>query len=215
MLKRELPIRITSLCALLGALAPHSAFALPSPHPFLSPNEFAVRAQGNHYLTSGSDQTFSDERTGNWAVGARGNWVAQGSELEFVLDGDVMLGVRKSNYRYFNVREFRLSDHEGALRGHLGRKLHAWNELDSWWSLGMFQPRFRWDYLDEVENGLFGAFLEWRQGPWNLLGYATAVSIPEQGAPFELTDNGDCNTTSPWFSCPNSQISLFNQPTRV
>ncbi len=212
---RMLKLQTWTLCASLGVLASFSAFALPSPHPFLAPNEMAVRGQGNHYLTKGSDQTFSDERTGNWAVGFRGNRIFRGPELEAAIDGDVMVGLRKRNYRYFNIREFRVSDHREEIRGHFGRKLHAWNELDTWWSLGMFQPRFRWDYLEEVENGLFGAFLELKNGPWNLLGFVTAVSIPEQGAPFELTNNGDCNTTSPWFSCPNSQISLFNQPTRV
>src|SRR5205814_9510507 len=44
-----------------------------------------------------------------------------------------------------------------------GRKLEHWNRLDDDWRLGIWQPRYRWDYLDPETVGLTGAFFHFEQ----------------------------------------------------
>jgi len=95
-----------------------------------------------------------------------------------------------------------------------GRKRFTWSALDSQWGLGVFEPRFRWDYLNERENGLFGLFTGVQTEMFQAVAFYSPIFIPEQGAPFDIS-GGTCSTTSPWFSCPSSSVSLFNQPTDV
>ncbi len=91
----------------------------------------------------------------------------------------------------------------------VGRRFFNWSELDSNWQLGLWQSDFRWNYLQPIEQGLFGAFLDLHTSEWKLLLYASPLFIPEQSAPFNIS-NGQINSQSPWFSPPAKYVQLFS-----
>lgn len=208
-------LKFAKICVLLLlALASASpAFALPSMQPTGRGDFLKLGLGANNYLTKGSE-TISDERTGYTSFNVSGRAHSKDGDLRFGVEGDGAVGLARYHYRYLNFSEAYAGYHPNAWSLYLGRKKYNWSSLDSYWSQGIFQPRFRWDYLNEKENGLFGLFSAYERPGFSLVLFASPIFIPEQGAPFEIS-GGDCRSSSPWFSCPSSTMSLFNQETDV
>lgn len=211
--------RISSWMLLPLALALLSlpAYAIPSTRPKLRDREVRAGLDFAHYLTRNSETT-ADTGTGSAAitVGARG--VGGSKNFQYGIETEALYGLRHANYRYLDVGEIYAGyePKDAPQRGfvYAGRKRFSWSALDSAWSLGLYQPRFRWDYLNERENGLMGLFGGFNNDLVQAHAYWSPIFIPEQGAPFDI-NNGSCQSSSPWFSCPSSTIQLFNQPTTV
>jgi hypothetical protein len=95
-----------------------------------------------------------------------------------------------------------------------GRKLEHWSHLDEQWNLGIWQPRFRWDYLHPETVGLTGAFVRVEQPLFQLVAMVTPLSIPERGV--QMSTEGDAFTSdSRWFVPPPSSGDLFGQRTAL
>lgn len=185
--------------------------------PKLRDREVRLGLSGSYYLTRNTETT-SDTGTGSTAltVGVRG--IGSNKAFQFGVEAESLYGLRHANYRYLDVGEIYagFDDKSEAERAYayLGRKRFQWNTMDSYWSLGLHQPRFRWDYLNERENGLFGLFGGVQTEMIQATAYWSPIFIPEQGAPFDI-NGGSCRSSSPWFSCPSSSILIFNQPATV
>ncbi|MGE3262232.1 MAG: hypothetical protein AB7K68_10675 [Bacteriovoracia bacterium] len=190
-----------------------SAHALPSLQPKLRDKEIRVGLTGNTYLTRASE-TIADSRTGNLGLNISVRGVGNSDDFHFGIDSESLYGVGEANLRYLNVGEAYVGYKPGNFSVFMGRKRYSWSNLDSYWSLGLFQPRFRWDYLNEKENGLVGIFPSFQTENFSIVAFYSPLFIPEQGAPFDIS-SGSCKTASPWFSCPSSSIFLFNQQTDV
>ena len=97
---------------------------------------------------------------------------------------------------------------------YFGRRKQEWSQLDEYWQLGLWQPRFRWDCLSPESQGLTGAFFEYRGNAvqWTALG--TALFIPEQGPSYDLKD-GHFTTESPCFEAPTSKLEILSQQTEI
>ena len=91
----------------------------------------------------------------------------------------------------------------------LGRRFINWNTLDSYWQLGLWQTQFKWNYVQPVEQGLFGVNFDLHTSDWKLMAYASPLFVPEQSAPFTLS-NGLVSSPSPWFSPPAKYVQLFS-----
>ena len=96
----------------------------------------------------------------------------------------------------------------------LGRRMESWSRLDADWELGLFQPRFRWDYLHPDSVGLAGAFLNYKQGLLALTGFGSGIYIPERGIPVSVQD-GNLVANSRWFLPPPRSATIYDQPTPI
>ena len=198
-------------CGLI--LLAHNAWALPSIAPSPKNKEIKLSLQSNTYLTT-PKESLADSGTGNVGLGVGVRAFGNKGNFHFGVEADSLYGLRKANYRFLDVAEANLGLDNNRLYSYVGRKKFEWSQLDSYWGLGLYQPRFRWDYLSEKENGLFGWFVGTRTPYFQAHAFYSPIYIPEQGAPFDI-DGGSCRTSSPWFSCPSSSITLFNQATDV
>ncbi|MGZ3694842.1 MAG: hypothetical protein ACXWQO_11745 [Bdellovibrionota bacterium] len=192
-----------------------TAHALPSLQPKLRDKEIRVGLVGNSYLTP-SSETISDSRTGNLSANIAVRGVGNKDNLYFGVEGESLYGLGAANLHYLNIAEAYLGykPNNGPFSFFAGRKRYSWSNLDSYWSLGLYQPRFRWDYLNEKENGLVGLFTGYQTETFSAVAFYSPLFVPEQGAPFDIS-SGACKSASPWFSCPASSIFLFNQQTDV
>jgi len=140
---------------------------------------------------------------------------SSGEILEIGASGNLLLNVKPEVHPYFEVPELFVGSRKLVpLQIRLGRKLEPWSELDETWQLGLFQPRFRWDYLHPQSVGLTGAFAEFKQGAFQVIGFASPLYIPERGVPIHV-DNGEFSSPSAWFIPPSSRITLFDRETPV
>ncbi|MGK5083182.1 hypothetical protein WDW37_07730 [Bdellovibrionota bacterium FG-1] len=96
----------------------------------------------------------------------------------------------------------------------LGRKLEHFSHLDEEWQLGLWQPRFRWDYLHPETVGLTGAFLNLDTPYFRVVVSGSPFFIPERGVPIE-TKQGVFASNSRWFIPPPATIPIFGQDTPV
>lgn len=128
-----------------------------------------------------------------------------GPYLDTAIEAKAMLNLLHTSYSFVEAPEVyvasssRFSKERMAnTQFFIGRKLLSWNQLDSSWLLGVWQPRFRWDYLDPAQVGLFGAFFK-TELPWLEVGaFGSPIFIPERGVPIEYRD-GVFTSLSPWF----------------
>jgi hypothetical protein len=120
---------------------------------------------------------------------------------------------------YVNFREifiqWKLHPHQSL---QMGRSLHRWSALDSDWTLGFWQPLFKWNPLNPEEQGLTGFFTQWWGdgdfGRSTLDFFASNIYIPNQGAKYEI-DNGEFKKVNPWFKTPPAKMRLWGEDTDV
>jgi hypothetical protein len=211
--KRALILAVSLVTLVTGT----RAFAIPSLQPKLKDHEVRLGLQGNGYLTPSSEPN-SDIGTGNTALTVGVRATGDKTNVHFAVEAESLYGLRHANYRYIDINELYIGVEKKDAPTHasvyLGRKRFDWSDLDGYWSLGLFDPRFRWDYLNERESGLVGLFPGFKTNGIQITGFISPIFVPEQGAPFDISGGG-CHSTSPWFNCPSSTIRVFNQPTNV
>ncbi len=100
------------------------------------------------------------------------------------------------------------------VRVSLGRRLEHWSHLDEQWGLGIWQPRYRWDYLHPEQVAMTGATLSYDSRDVHLVAFGSPIFIPDRGASFEL-QNGQFSSSSPWFVPPSPTIAPFGRSTQV
>lgn len=199
----------------LGAIANVGEYHSPWDGPRYKP--VFLGALANRYISKNhpSQQALSDIKTGRMAFTAGGRLESIGKSWDGIAEAEGGIGLKDDMYRYMEIPELHVSYHGiEHLTVSLGRKLDTWNRFEDFWALGMFQPRFRWDYLDVRTNGLTGLFSHIDSEYVQATAYWTPIFIPEQGTPFTFA-GGKCASSSPWFPCPGSSISLFNQNTEI
>lgn len=93
-----------------------------------------------------------------------------------------------------------------------GRKLQDWNHLDEEWQLGIWQPRYRWDYLRPDTVALTGLTIEVERPLFKAVFFGAPIFIPERGVNIS-NDNGQLISDSPWFISPPNNIQVMTRDT--
>lgn len=99
----------------------------------------------------------------------------------------------------------------------IGRKKDRWSYLDDIWTLGVYNPMFRWNPLDPQAQGLTGLFLNVDQMsyiPWGISLMASPLFIPDQGASYQIKD-GQFESVNPWFPKLPKAAQIRNVTDRV
>ena len=148
----------------------------------------------------------------------RANW--EGSTWGRLFDthaqANLMLTLNHTAYSFADLPDAYLATSAALspVQVALGRKTESWNKLDQFWSLGIWEPRFRWDYLAPQEVGLMGTFATLDQHWFRLTAFGSPIFIPERGVPVEFKD-GVFTSLSPWFLNLPSQGNLLGTPTPI
>ena len=145
-----------------------------------------------------------------------GRAAKRGSILETAIQGEGFFTTNDTAFSFFEVSEayFGTSRNLSPAQAHIGRKLVTWNHLDEEWGLGIWQPRFRWDYLHPSISGLSGLHGSYESESFRMAAFASPLFIPERGASHSVND-GEFETASPWVLSPSSRMELFGQKTPV
>lgn len=139
-----------------------------------------------------------------------------GSVWEGVVQGELFLTVNNNAYRNGELSElyFGTVPNLQGVQVSLGRKKEIWSHLDEQWKLGIWQPRFRWDFLNPESVGLTGAFVTVDRPGFKFVGLVSPIMIPERGMPVEY-QNGAFHSKSPWAQAPPSETTLFDTQTPI
>jgi hypothetical protein len=94
------------------------------------------------------------------------------------------------------------------LQFNIGRQLVQWNQLDDNWKLGIWQSRYRWDYLNPESSGLLGGFLNVEAPLFKLVVFGSPIYIPERGVSQTIRPNGSVVSNSVWNGTPPAAIKI-------
>lgn len=169
--------------------------------------------ENDQYITEGAEGLPSSDR---W-IRLRSSGYREGQWLsgEFSSEFGQLSNSKMSSY-YILIPDLYVasSPQFGPAQVSLGRKKILWNRMDEEWQMGLWQPRFRWDYLRPELQGFTGAFVEWKEENLYIVGNVIGLYIPEEGRPIKERD-GSLVSDGRWFSSPQSQMRLMDTSTRI
>ncbi len=131
----------------------------------------------------------------------------------FNIDLEARYAVGQPVLSYVNVSEMYLLQKNEYINIHYGRQKYRWSALDELWSLGFFQPQFRWNSLESSPQGNVGFFFESTRKLHEKLSwmvYASPLFLPDQGPGYEMRD-GKFQDSNPWFNPPARFIDFGGQ----
>lgn len=129
----------------------------------------------------------------------------------FKIDLTQTYAVNKTVLSYTNPRELSyalsVGDNSQLM---IGRHLHIWSALDTFWTYSYIQPVFKWNSLDQKNQGLTGLFYQYKSGATSLMFYGSPLYIPDQGASYEIKD-GQFESGNPFFQAPPQNLKFQGQ----
>ena len=188
------PILLLCLGVALSALAP-----ITNAHATGS-----IKVESNGFLRRSLDRSDS---TSTLSVGPRlgdsGKWIEGKFELDAIvqMSDTKNLSVDRSAFTvesanaYVATSKKLWSKHQITV----GRRVYDWSKFDDAWQFGTVSPRFIWDPIRPQTVGLTGAFYEYKSKHWRVLGYGSAISIPERGYPLR-NENGKLLSSNPFYN---------------
>lgn len=86
----------------------------------------------------------------------------------------------------------------------LGVKKYDWTEIDRMWSLGLWQPRYAIDALRPEDQGLTGAFFDYKSERIQLIAFGSGIFLPTTG-PELREEDGTIKADNRWYRPPSRQ----------
>lgn len=100
----------------------------------------------------------------------------------------------------------------------VGRRKENWSQLDDIWTMGLYQPLFRWNPIVPESQGLSGIFLQFQKEdvklPWGIVLFGSPLFIPHQEAGFEV-ENGKFVASNPYFGQRPVQAEISGQTDEI
>jgi len=128
-----------------------------------------------------------------------------------------LVSFNDSDYRFIDAPELWVGTSRrdlGPFQIALGRRPEEWSKLDSEWGLGLWQPRFRWDYLRPENVGLAGLHVSMKTRLVQAWAMASPIYVPDRGAPLDFAD-GRMQSLSPWSLSPAYTANVFDRQTEI
>lgn len=145
-----------------------------------------------------------------------GSAAHRGREIELGVRYQAAIGIQCPDCSAVELPEL----YVGSARGlglwsiQIGRVRKNWSILDQGWQLGIFQPRFVYDYLHPETVGLTGLFADYRWSGGTISFFTSPMFIPDRGLPVSF-ENGKIGSVDPFFHAPISEVVFENQPTSI
>ncbi|MEN9723322.1 MAG: hypothetical protein RJB38_1308 [Pseudomonadota bacterium] len=146
-----------------------------------------------------------------------GRYFRVGSELEWRADARIGWGLNCGELCSsveFPELAVGSSRRLGPVQFQVGRVLLPWSALDDEWKLGVFQPRFIYDFLHPQQVGLAGAFVTLGKPGMRLSLFASPGFVPDRGLPVSV-DNGRITSIDPFFHAPISEVIYEGKTTPI
>jgi len=147
----------------------------------------------------------------------RGQYASVGSEIETQVDARLGLGLdcglACSSVEFPQI-SIGSSRRLGPVSLHVGRILLPWSLVDDEWAMGVFQPRFIYDFLHPQKVGLAGGFLQFRSADLQLTVFAAPGFVPDRSLPVNV-ENGRIGSIDPFFHTPISEVNYEGTTTPI
>lgn len=141
-------------------------------------------------------------------LSARLGWTGLSRDTYWGSGFDVQAGKYSYGASNYSVQEvfvfYRL---EKDFKVTLGRKKVDWSVLDNYWKTSMWQSKYAIDYLRPEDQGLVGAFFEYKRSDFQFTALTTPIFIPNMGTDVR-EEGGELKSDSRWFRTPSTKYDF-------
>lgn len=93
----------------------------------------------------------------------------------------------------------------------IGRYKKHWSWMDSYWELGLWNPRNVFDYFNPEELGIVGSVVTAKGDQWSLTSLIGGVFIPNEQSAMGKNKAGAFKSKSRWATPPASNLSILDK----
>jgi hypothetical protein len=176
-------------------------------------NQSQLQLLQNDYLSPAVE---SDQRGAYSSLGGRISFKDVEKVWTFGIDSNGIAALDGTNENYIAIPDL-YAAYRGLAPGvtvTVGRQRQQWSVFDEEWSLGIWQPMARWDYINPQQQGLTGVFFHYEADNFKLMLFGSGLFIPDQGPNFQL-QNGQFVSDNRWFEAPESELLLRERVTKI
>jgi hypothetical protein len=179
-------------------------------------SSIAAAFQTSYYLQDpleNSSLTQNAFSSVNLSIQAQKTW----PETQLSIESMGAIGLNCKSCTFFEISQAYFSYSADDQNGiSFGRKKEVWSYLDSYWHLGLWQPRFVQDELRPIESGLTGFHFDLKPSPgFQFTALISPLSIPERGTQLSFRNDRLIRGDSPWFIQPPQKVSIMGQDTEI
>ena len=98
-----------------------------------------------------------------------------------------------------------------SFQASLGRYKKQWSWLDSYWELGLWNPRNLFDYFNPEELGMLGSTILFKGNYWSLTSFIGGLFLPNEQTSIGKNKAGSIESKSRWGTPPATNISILNK----
>jgi hypothetical protein len=117
----------------------------------------------------------------------------------------------------YSVKEAVIEWRKTNSRFALGRTTLNWSQMDKEWGLGQINNRENFDYFEPGEEGLVGAFYDYKfSNGINVGVFGSMVYVPELNPGMDVNkDNGTVECSNPWCTAPSASTEIEGTETPI
>ncbi len=120
------------------------------------------------------------------------------------------VSVPHANFGY-HVKDIKTVSFLNGFQASLGRYKKQWSWLDSYWDLGLWNPRNLFDYFNPEELGVLGSAIIFKGDYWSLTSFIGALFFPNEGSSIGENKAGSIQSKSRWGTPPATNVSILNK----
>jgi hypothetical protein len=137
---------------------------------------------------------------------------SQGKILEGRIKAQGLFTINQQNFNFIELPEAFLATSRELSEVQLtvGRRLESWSKLDQDWGLGVYQPRFRWDFVDPEPVALVGAALSYEYERARFVVLGSPIFVPDRAAPIDVR-GGRIESGGPWATRTPERLPIGTQ----
>ena len=178
---------------------------------------FNFQTQSDWYI---SPKSYDEQLNHYWTVSSR--MQSQQNYTYVYYDFDVQatisldasqsyfISIPHANFGY-HLREIQTIPALDSFQFSLGRYKKRWSWLDTYWELGLWNPRNLFDYFNPIEMGSFGSSISLNGKYWSFTSFLGALFIPNEQSSIGDHKAGSIKSRSRWGTPPATQVSILDK----
>ena len=175
------------------------------------------QTQVNQYIT---DPSYSEQLYTYWIVSTQLKTERQYKYIYYDLDVQGTLSLDESQRHFLSIPQANFGYHLEnittvdflkSFQVSLGRYKREWSWLDSYWELGLWNPRNLFDYFNPQELGMIGSAIIFKGKNWSLTNFIGGLFLPNEQADIGKNKAGSIESKSRWGTPPATNISILDK----
>ena len=178
---------------------------------------FNFSAQGDWYI---SPKSYPDQLDKYWNIQSQlivrkeYKYIFYNTDMRMLISLDeseqYFVSVPSANIG-FKMEGIQTLPYFNSIYASIGRYKKNWSWIDSYWQLGLWNPRNVFDYFNPEELGIVGSAVTFKGDKWSLTSLIGGFFLPNEQSAMGQNKAGAFKSKSRWATPPASNLSLLDK----